>query len=220
MGNFIGEDELSTFDGWMKYQAFDPSTMRPEELEDWRSIYDEGRGRVSASPKAGLMKRRPLPPGEYRYAVAVREGVDLWLVLWIRRSAKGEFFVFLPRGDRAPNIHASYHLDGTLHLKCEDRKDLSARKCQPLTGTFRGNQPLATFSGYGPKSVGAICDPAAYSGIVEIPSGILGPRNGQITVDLVEPGCPPANVPWITIHTQETFRDFIPWVVVTIGSCD
>ena len=35
------------------------------------------------------MKLRAVP-GEHRYAVAVREGSDLWLTLWVRRSREGE----------------------------------------------------------------------------------------------------------------------------------
>jgi hypothetical protein len=69
-------------------------------LENWRSIFDEVREGAAAIPKVGLMKLRPLVPDEHRYAVAVREGSDLWLTLWVRRSSKPEFFVFMPRGDR------------------------------------------------------------------------------------------------------------------------
>ena len=52
---------------------------------------------------------------------------------------------------------------------------------------FRGTESLGAIAGYGPKSVGAICDLTAFPGVVEIASGVLGPRDGQITVDLVEP---------------------------------
>jgi hypothetical protein len=41
-----------------------------------------------------VMKLRPVP-GEHRYAVAVEEGSDLWLTLWVKRSPDGEFFVVL-----------------------------------------------------------------------------------------------------------------------------
>ena len=78
---------------------------------------------------------------------------------------------------------------------------------------------LVTFAGYGPKTVGAICDPSAFSGIVEIAPGILGPRDGQITVDLLEPGCqPPAASPYTTIVRRDVFRDATPWVVITVES--
>jgi len=164
------------------------------------------------------MKFQPVP-GEHRYAVAVREGSDLWLTLWVRRSRKGEFFVMLPRGDRDWDVHASYHLNGTLHMKSYDRKVLPPLKCQPLTGAFRGTVRLAAFAGHAPKSVGAICDPTAFSGVVEIAPGILGPHDGQITVDLVEPGCHPAALPWAKIARREVFRDILPWIVITVGSC-
>jgi hypothetical protein len=62
---------------------------------------------------------------------------------------------------------------------------------QPLTGRFRGTEDLGTYSGYSPKSVGAICDPAVFTGVVEVGPGILGPQPGVITVDLVEVGHEP-----------------------------
>ena len=172
---------------------------------------------VQPSPKVGLMKLQPAP-GEHRYAVAVREGSDLWLALWIRRSRKGEFFIMVPRGDRDWDVHTSYHLDGTLHMKSHGRKVLPPTKRQPLTGMFRGTEPLGAFFGYGPKSVGAICDPAAFSGgVVEVGPCVLRPGDGG--VDLVEPGCDPATFPWTNIARREVIRDIPPWVVITIGSC-
>ena len=72
------------------------------------------------TPKVGLMKLQSLP-GEHRYAVAIREGSELWLTLWVRRSPKGEFFVMVPRADRGWDPHNSYHLDGTFHGKCAHR---------------------------------------------------------------------------------------------------
>jgi hypothetical protein len=213
---FISEDDLETFEGWMNFQGIDAASA-PEELEMWQGIFDEARKRSSDTPKVGLMKLRPLS-GEHRYAVAVRDGSDLRLALWVLRSRKGEFFVLLPRGDRDWNVHASYHLDGTRHLKSFDQKVLPATKCQPLTGTFRGAESLVAFSGYGPKSVGAVCDPAAFSEVIEIAPGVLGPRDGAITVDLVEPGCNPPAYPWANIFRREFIRDKPPWVVITIGT--
>jgi len=211
---FISEDDLQTFEGWARYQCLDLSSQ--EELETWRGVFDEMRQRSSGSPKVGLMKLKPTP-GEYRYAVAVRDA-GLWLALWIRRSPKGEFFILKPSADGS-DVHASYHLDGTLHLKSDGGKALRPQKRQPLIGAFRGAETLISFAGYGPKGVGAICDPTSFSGVVEIPPGILGPRNGQITVDLVEPNCEPASFPWTQIACRKVFHDIVPWVVVTVGSC-
>ncbi len=216
MPESIGEDDLKTFEGWLRYQAVDAATTAPEELARWRAIFEEARQRGAAQPKVGLMKLQPVP-GELRYAVAVREGSDLWLTLWVRRSRKGEFFVMMPRGDGNWDPHTSYHLDGTLHMKSHDRKGLT-KKCQPLTGPFRGSESVGGYSGHAPKTVGAICDPAAFAGVVEVAPGVLGPRHGAVAVDLVEPGQDPPGFPWTQIVTRQVFRDIIPWVVITVGS--
>jgi hypothetical protein len=39
--NFTSEDDLATFEGWLKYQCFDPSTMTQEELTSWRTEFDK-----------------------------------------------------------------------------------------------------------------------------------------------------------------------------------
>jgi hypothetical protein len=218
MQEFISEDDLDTFEGWLRYQAVDLTTATAEELANWRSLFDEARACASATPKVGLMALKPLLPDEYRYAVAIREGSHLWLTLWVRRSPRGEFFVMIPSGDRGWNPHASYHLDGTFHSKTfSDTKMGPPRKRQPLTGTFREAEHLGAYFGHAPKAIGAICHPAAFSGIVEVPPGVLGPRDGSVVVDLVEPGCEPLSWPF-TLAQQEMFRDFVPWLVIRIGS--
>ena len=141
MQEFISEDDLKTFDGWLKYQGVDPETTKPDDLETWRGLYEEGRKRTLAMRKVGLMKIQRVP-GEHLYAVAVREGSDLWLTMWVRHSQKGEFFAMLPRQDRQWDVHASYHLDGNLHIKSDGGKLVS--KCQPLTSNFQGTQPLSS----------------------------------------------------------------------------
>ena len=216
MLEFLSEDDLDTFEGWLRYQGIDAATTTPEALGIWRSIFDEGKERSLTTPKVGLMKLPPLAPGEYRYTVAFPEGSDLWLTLWLRRSPKGEFFVMVPRGDRDWNPHSSYHLDSTFHAKSFDYK-YPPQKRQPLTGTFQGTAHLGAYAGHGPKSVGAICDPTAFSGIVKVPPGVLGPRDGSVVVDLVEPGCEPISWPFTKVAKTEVFRDFKPWVVIRVG---
>ncbi len=216
MSEFISEDDLKSFEGWFKYQGFDPATATPDQLAQWRAIFDDAMERSSATPKVGLMDLPPLEPGEHRYAVAVREGSDLWLTLWVRRSPKGEFFVMVPRGARGWNPHASYHLDGRFHSKSFGRK-FGGQNRQPLTGRFRGTENLGGHGGHGPKSVGAVCDPAAFSGVVEVPAGVLGPRDGTVVVDLVEPDHEPISWPFKEVARQ-TFRDAEPWVVIRVGT--
>lgn len=216
MPDFLNEDDLNTFEGWLKYQAVDRATATPDDLAMWRDLFDEGRQQSLAAPKVGLMKLQPLVPGEHRYAVAVREISDLWLTLWVRRSRKGEFFILYPRGNGDWNPHASYHLNGTLHMMGFDHKVGEPQKRQPLIGAFRGTEHLGAYGGHNPNGVGAKCDPAAFSGIVEVAPDTLGPRNGTVVIDLVEPGCEP--VPFDHVVQQKTFSDLLPWVVIRIVS--
>ncbi|HYA72018.1 MAG TPA: hypothetical protein VEF36_02560 [Roseiarcus sp.] len=216
MPEFISEDDLGTFEGWLRYQAVDAATTPPDELARLRSIFDEATASSLGRPKVGLMKL-PSVPGEYRYAVAIREGSNLWLTLWVRRSRKGEFFVIVPRTDRDWNPHASYHRDGTFHSKSYGHKFGSPRKRQPLTGTFRGTENLGGYMKHGAKGVGAICDPNHFCGVVEVAPGVLGPRHGNVTTDLVEPGCEPMPI-LSTVVQEKVFCDTVPWIVIRISS--
>jgi hypothetical protein len=218
MQEFISEDSLKTFEGWMKYQVVDPATLTPEQLATWRKMFEDAQQRSAASPKVGLMKLQPVL-GEYKYAVAVQEGSALWLTLWVRRSRKGEFFVMQPTSDREWDLHTSYHLDGTRHMKSHGRIALSPDQRQPLTGVFRGCEDLGSYSGHSPKGVGAICDPMSFSGVVRVAPGVLGPRHGGVTVHIVEPGHEPIETfPGTRIVTRQIFGDALPWVVITVLS--
>ena len=35
---FISEDDLKTFDGWLKYQGVDLETTKPDDLETWKYL--------------------------------------------------------------------------------------------------------------------------------------------------------------------------------------
>jgi hypothetical protein len=164
-----------------------------------------------------------LKPGDYRYAVAIRDGTGLWLTLWVRRKSNGEFFVMQPRlaqrlkfSGTAWNPHTSYHLDGTHHLKSYDQKVLPPVKRQPLTCPFQGTEHLGLFGGHG---TGIPCDPAKFSAVMEVPTGLLGPHEGVISVDLVQPGIDPI-IPIFSAQMaqQQVFQDFEPWVVVRVWS--
>src|SRR5262249_25421835 len=90
----------------------------------------------------------PLQWGRISYAVAVRDGSDLWLTLWVKRSKKGEFFIMVPRQDPGWDVHTSYHLDGTMHMKSFGHKRVS-KKLQPLTNAFKGTEHLGSQMGHG-----------------------------------------------------------------------
>jgi hypothetical protein len=188
----------------------------------WQGYFDDAVRRLENSPKVGLIKLQPVP-GEQKYAVAIREGSDLWLTMWVRCSRKGEIFIMYPRGDRDWGSHASYHVDGTLHQKSFGFKRVS-HKLQRLDGIFTGSEHLGLYGGHG-KSSGAVCDPNAFDGVVIVEPRILGPRNGSVGFDLVEPGY---GLEWsqddmgqrfyfIGIHQREIFpRHGRPSVVITI----
>jgi hypothetical protein len=215
MDDFISEDDLQTYEGWLRYEGIDAAAATPEDLANWRSTFEESRYYSAAAPTVGLMKPR-LDPGEHRYGVAIR-GSNLWLVLWVRCSPQGEFFVVKPIGDRDRDVHTSYHRDGTRHMKSSGHK-FAMQKCQPLTGTFRGIEDLGMEGGFFPKRIGAVCHPAAFSDVVEVPSGILGPRHGAIGTVLAEPGYwMPAYYTWAyDIVIQKVFAAVTPNVVITV----
>jgi hypothetical protein len=80
----------------------------PGELAMWRGLFDEAIASKLANP------------GSLADVV-------------VKRFPKGEFFVMMPRGNRAWDVHNSYHLDGTKHMKSRSRKVLSIKSGQPLT---------------------------------------------------------------------------------------
>jgi hypothetical protein len=182
-GDFISEEDLLTFEGFLKYQGV-PATATPEELEISRGLFEESLRARESSPKVGLMKLRRMP-GEEKYAVGIQDGADLWLTMWVRYSRKGEVFIMYPRGDRDWDAHVSYHSDGTLHQKSYGSVGLSLQR-QPLKG-FRGSEPLGLYAGHG-KGSGAVCDRQVFDGVVVVEPRILGPKDGSVGFDLIEPG--------------------------------
>ena len=200
----------------MNYQLGGIATLERGQLEMWRAMFDERMKQKLSAAKVGLMKFKPVP-GQYLYAVAVREDNNLWLALWIKKTYKGEIFVFMPRADRSWDPHTSYHLDGTLHAKTFGRA-IHPQKHQPLTDQFRGAENVSSVTGFGPKTIGAICDPGLFTGVVEVVPGILGPRDGTIVVDIVEPNCDPTLFSSDPPVQQVVFQDSIPWIVVRVFS--
>jgi hypothetical protein len=183
--DYISEDDLNTYEGWLKYQAIDLSALTEEEAVDVREIFDDAVKATMTARKVGRMKLKARP-GEFKYAVAIRDGGDLWLGLWVKRTAKPEYFILHPTADGDWNPHSSLHTNGTFHMKSHGRVMLSQQKQRP--DSIEGTEHIGVYGGYGPKAVGAVCDPADFTGVFEAPAGILGPRNGQVAIDLIEAG--------------------------------
>jgi hypothetical protein len=179
----------------------------------WRSIYEDCR----PSGSFGLMNLKPLRSGEYQYAVALRDGPDWWLTLWVRRKPKGDVYVLVPRTEGGWDPHTSYHHNGRMHSKSFG-KAFGVKQLQPITSAFRGTEHLGMFGAHGPKKLGAVCDPAAFSGIVEIPPGVLGPRDGVVAVDLIQPGVEPITFAGHRVVKRQDFDDAFPSPVIRIGA--
>jgi hypothetical protein len=159
----------------------------------------------------------PMGPGEYRYAVAVPERGGLWLALWVKRDKDGQFFVFHSRSDPMwKEPHTSYHKSGQLHSRSFGDCPRIIRMLPPPTVAFRGTVQLGIYAGHDPLRERMNCDPAEFSGVVEVSSGVLGPaKDAVIVVDLVEPGCEPLPAMYPILQRQ-TFQDFEPWLVITV----
>jgi hypothetical protein len=211
---YISEDDLNTFEGWLKYQAFDLSTLSEEAAAAVRELFDEAVKARATARRVGRMKLKR--PGDSTYAIAIRDDTDLWLVLWIKRSSKSEFFIFHPTTDGNWNPHSSLHKDGMFHLKSHDKVMLRPQRKQP-PAAVKGTEHLGAYGGFGPKTVGAIYDPADFTGIFEAPPGVLRPRNGMVTVDLLEPGsgAEPLMHPAEEV-ARHVFNDAVPHVLVRI----
>ncbi len=52
MQEFVSEDDLETFEGWLRYQRVDATTA-PEELEMWQGLFNEARSAVQRSRRLG-----------------------------------------------------------------------------------------------------------------------------------------------------------------------
>jgi hypothetical protein len=108
--------------------------------------------------------------------------------------------------------------DGSTQTAVAAFKVLPAQKRQPLTGTFQGVEHLGAYKGHGPKHVGAICNPADFSGVVEVPPGVLGPIDGTVLVDLVAPNCEPESWPFGKLVQQKLFHDIAPGIMIRVIS--
>jgi hypothetical protein len=69
--DFISEDDLDTFEGWLKFQHFDAATMAPDLLSKLQDHFKSIKG----TPKVGRMKLKPLAAGEYRWLRSVADAM-------------------------------------------------------------------------------------------------------------------------------------------------
>jgi hypothetical protein len=155
---------------------------------------------------------------ELLYAIAVNEASDLWLTLCVRRSAKPEYFVMLPRNNRRGwDPHASYHNDGRLHQKSYNKK-LQVFQRQIPGPKFQGteNMLMTSLDLEDTRSVKVLCDPGLFNGVLEIPGEVLRQGHHIVAVDLTDANGTALAQSGFQIVIQRRFSEAFPEVLLTL----
>jgi len=151
------------------------------------------------------------------YAVAIRDGNDLWLLARIRRTGSNVYFL-MQRDDPGWNPHASYHESGISHVRSYKWKHFDGQG-QRLDPSFRGVATVFSM-GISPgeeASYKTPCDAGKFDDVFQIPIGqVLPGEPHTLVTDIIEPGMAAAPGPWQTIVIQKSFQDAVPWILVTI----
>jgi hypothetical protein len=195
------------FDSWLRNQDIDPDAVFDKER--MREVYEQAQLRGQALEATTL---GPGTTGGHGYAVAINDGVDLRVSLWVRRAP--HICVVLQPRDREWNPHATYHLDGRYHNKSYGVA-LGTQQRQRLDN-FKGAEHLGVFMGHGaplPK-----CNPSDYTDVITVAPDVLTGFKGGVMVDLVEPGSAanPLHREFHEVIQERTYKDFSPWVVVAV----
>jgi hypothetical protein len=199
-----------TFEGWLMNQKIDPESLSEEIRAPLRDEFERAQVRAEALRATTL---NPGTTGGYHYAVAIEDGADLRVTLWIKRTLKGECVILQPR-DGKWDPHCTYHRDGRYHNKSFGMKS-AVRRRQPID-QFKGVEHLGIF--YGHSTFVPKCDPSHYNPVMVVPPGILD--HGGVLVDVVEPGTSVSAIHREShrVFCEETYKDCSPWVVVAIAT--
>jgi hypothetical protein len=153
------------------------------------------------------------------YAVAVRDGPELFLFCCIRRTVTGDVYVLPPRPDPDWNPHVSYHASGHAHAKYDD-PPYHVSHWQRSDPHFQRTRPMSTMeiAAGDPRLTNRPCKVEDYAEVFEISVSDLRPELGRtvLSVDLAEPSGPPIITPGARVLRQATFQDAIPWIMVTL----
>ena len=153
------------------------------------------------------------------YAVAVRDGHELFLFCRVNRSVTGDVYVVPPRPDPNWNPHVSYHASGQYHVK-NSAQPYHVSHWQKPDATFLGTHNMGTMgiASHEIRITNAPCKVEDYTEVFEIPIGELSPEIHRtfVSLDLMEPSGEPIITPGGKILRQTIFQDSIPWIVVTL----
>jgi hypothetical protein len=162
---------------------------------------------------------------DWMFAVAVRDGKDLFLWIRVRRTAAGDIYYMFPSGRKEAewkkwNPHGSLHESGQLHHKSFNKKMAEKRVAKP-DFDFKGSLNLVTrpISAEEPRAFGVFCNPVEFSEIMEIPVSILSSKKYEtsVSIDVTEPhGSTSLNTSEGQIVQQQTFSDSTPWIIASV----
>lgn len=154
------------------------------------------------------------------YAVAVREGSDLFLTHTICLDPKTDVYINWIR-DHDPDWkpHTSYHASGQYHHKSNGVM-IQKKKRQNPDENFSGTENVIQ-TGIAIDEHRRIHTPyrkTDFQGLFEIPVSDLKPEPGriQLSVDLAEPKEQPILAPGAKIIRQAVFQDSVPWIMCTL----
>jgi hypothetical protein len=171
------------------------------------------------------MRKKPHSHKERMFAIAVRDGPELFLWIRIRRSGRTDIYYMIPTGRSGPewkkwNPHGSYHGGGQVHHKSFDRKMVQAQRQQPNAG-FKGQEHLVVrpISSDEPRAFGVVCNPAEFDEIMELSVSIISSDKYRtsISIDLTDANTRP-NPPVLgPLIAQHAFKDAVPWIWVSVA---
>ena len=158
-------------------------------------------------------------PQSRMYAVAVRDGPELFLVCRIRRTVTGDVYVLPPRPDPAWHLHVTYH--ACSHARANPDTPPYHVSHWHRSGTHsQGVRPMSAMgmTASGPRLTHAPCQVEDYADVFEIAVSDLRPDPGgtMLSVDLTAPSGQPSLAPGARVLRQAIFRDATPWIMITL----
>jgi hypothetical protein len=122
------------------------------------------------------------------FAVAVRDGNDLFLWIRIRRSKTGEIFYMFPTGRTGSDWerwdpHGSLHKDGRFHHKSYGQKIFPKQRQKP-DANFKETEQLVTrpIASNEPRAFNVPCDQTQFSEVMEVSVDLLSSKRYETNV--------------------------------------
>jgi len=158
------------------------------------------------------------------YAVAVRDGQDLFLFLSICRGPQGDVYVNFPR-DCKPRWkpHSSYHASGQQHQRSFGHKFLVQHGHKPDANFINTANVVTTgIASDEPRLINTFCQATDFQEVFEIPIGELRSEKYRpfLSVDITEVNGSPIITPEAKVLRQAIFQDSVPWILVTLFDTD